>query len=91
MNIGYEKDNFMKLRKLHRMVAIYLSPFFLLLTLSGGVLFFRKDDLYSKEIKQLLVSIHTWEIVAPYVGLFLGGGLLFLTVSGIILYFNPRA
>jgi uncharacterized iron-regulated membrane protein len=81
----------MKLRKLHRLVAIALAPFLLLLASTGCLLFFRKAGIYSKEIKELLVAVHTWEIVLPYVGLFLGLGLFFLVISGIILFFKPRA
>jgi uncharacterized iron-regulated membrane protein len=81
----------MKLRKLHRIVAIILAPFLLLLALTGSSLFFRKSGLYEKEIKEFLVSLHTWEIIAPYVGLFLGAGLLFLVVSGTILFFKKGA
>lgn len=81
----------MKLRKLHRMVAIVMAPFLLLLALTGSSLFFRKAGLYEKEIKEFLVSLHTWEIVAPYVGLFVGLGLFFLVISGTILFFNKRA
>lgn len=81
----------MKLRKLHRFVAIAFSPFLLLLAITGCLLFFRKTGIYSKEIKKLIVEIHTWEIVLPYIGLALSLALMFLTVSGIILYFNRRA
>lgn len=81
----------MKLRKLHRLVAITFSPFLLLLALTGCLLFFRKAGLYDKEIKEWLVNIHTWEIALPYIGLILGTGFLFITISGIILFFKPRA
>lgn len=81
----------MRLRKLHRIVAIILAPFILLLALTGSSLFFRKSGVYEKEIKEFLISLHTWEIIAPYVGLFLGLGLLFLVISGTILFFNKRA
>ncbi|HEY9034930.1 MAG TPA: hypothetical protein VIN71_13395 [Pseudomonadales bacterium] len=81
----------MKIRTLHRYVAIVMAPFLLLLSLTGGLLFFRKTDWYGKELKELLVGIHTWEIVAPYVGLLVGAGLLFLVISGVILFFNRRA
>jgi uncharacterized iron-regulated membrane protein len=81
----------MKLRKIHRLVAITLSPFLLLLAVTGCLLFFRKAGIYSKEIKELFVSIHTWEIVLPYIGLVFGIGLLFIVISGIILFFKPRA
>lgn len=81
----------MKLRTLHRYVAIVMSPFLLLLALTGCLLFFRKTGWYQEEVKDLLVGLHTWEIVAPYIGLFVGAGLLFLTISGLILFFNRRA
>ena len=81
----------MKLRKLHRITAITLSPFLLFLVLTGAPLFFRKTGWYEKEVKELLVSLHTWEIVAPYIGVVLGAGLLFLIVSGVILFFKPNA
>jgi len=45
-------------------------------------LLFRKTELYSKDIKSFLVSIHTWEIIAPFIGAFLGLGLLFLSTTG---------
>lgn len=81
----------MKLRKLHRIVAITFSPLLLLLAITGCLLFFRKAGIYNKEIKEFLVSLHTWEIIAPYIGLALGLGLLFIIISGIILFFNPKA
>ncbi len=81
----------MKLRKLHRIVAITLSPLLLLLASTGCLLFFRKAGIYSKEIKELFVGLHTWEIIMPYIGLIVGFGVLFLVISGIVLYFNPRA
>lgn len=81
----------MKVRKFHRFCAITFSPLFLLSALSGGFLLFRKAKLYDKDLKELVVSLHTWEIVAPYVGLVLALGLLIVTISGIILFFNKRA
>lgn len=81
----------MKLRKLHRIVAITLSPLLLLLSITGCLLLFRKTALYEKETKEFLVSLHTWELIAPYIGLFLGLGVLFLTISGIILFFKKNA
>lgn len=81
----------MKLRKLHRIVALTMSPFLLLLAVTGCLLFFRKTGIYSKEIKELFISLHTWEIIAPYIGLIFGLGLLFLVISGIILFFKPKA
>ena len=81
----------MKVRKFHRMCAITFSPLFLFAALSGSFLLFRKAGLYSKEVKETAVALHTWEIVAPYVGLILALGLLAVTISGIVLFFNKRA
>lgn len=81
----------MKIRKFHRMCAITFSPLFLFSALSGSFLLFRKAGLYSKEVKETAVVLHTWELAAPYVGLILALGLLAVTISGIVLFFNKRA
>ena len=81
----------MKIRKLHRISAITFAPFFILFALSGSVLLFRKAGVYSKDIKSLFVSIHTWEAVAPYIGIIGGLGLLTVTVTGIIIFFKRNA
>jgi hypothetical protein len=80
-----------KIRKLHRVAAIAFSPILFVLAISGCLLFFRKAGIYEKEIKELLVGIHTWEIAMPYIGLVFGLGFLFILVSGVILFFNPKA
>lgn len=80
----------MTIRKLHIKVGVILAPFFILLSLSGMTLLFRKTELYSKDVKSFLVSIHTWEIIAPFVGAFLGLGLLFLSISGLYMYFKMK-
>ncbi|MDU9048955.1 MAG: hypothetical protein Q3M30_08885 [Candidatus Electrothrix sp. Rat3] len=81
----------MKIRKLHRITAITFAPLFILLGVSGCALLFRKAGVYSKDIKEFLVSIHTWEIIAPYVGCIAGLGLLAVAVTGIILFFKKNA
>lgn len=81
----------MKIRQFHRKCALIVAPFFLLLSGSGCILLFRKAGVYSKETKELLVSLHTWEIIAPYIGALLGLGLLIMTVTGLILYFKKNA
>jgi len=80
----------MKIRKLHRITAITFAPFFILFALSGIALLFRKADVYSKDIKSLLVSIHTWEAIAPYIGIIGGLGLLTVVITGIIIFFNRK-
>jgi len=81
----------MKIRKFHRTCAIIFSPLFLFSAISGGILLFRKAQLYNKETKELIVNLHTWEAIAPYVGLTLACGLLAVTITGIILFFNKKA
>ena len=86
-----KKGDYMKIRKLHRIAAITFAPFFILLSASGCALLFRKSGLYSKEIKSFLVSLHTWEIIAPYIGMIGGLGLLTVVISGGIIFFNRNA
>ncbi|MCW5202649.1 MAG: hypothetical protein QTN59_08160 [Candidatus Electrothrix communis] len=81
----------MKIRKLHRITAITFAPLFILLAASGCALLFRKAGVYSKDIKSIIESVHTWEMIAPYVGIIGGLGLLIVTVTGIIIFFNKRA
>ena len=81
----------MKIRKLHRITAIAFAPLFILLSASGCALLFRKSGAYSKEIKSFLVSVHTWEIIAPYIGIIGGLGLLTVVVTGIIIFFKRNA
>ena len=81
----------MKVRKFHRICAITFSPLFLFSAFSGGVLLFRKAGLYNRELKETVVSFHTWEALAPYLGLIVALGLTAVALSGIILFFNKRA
>jgi uncharacterized iron-regulated membrane protein len=78
------------LRQLHRKIGVILAPFFIILSLSGISLIFRKTDIYSKDIKEIIESIHTMEIILPFIGAILGFGLLFMSISGLILYFKRR-
>ena len=80
----------MKLRQLHIKVGVILAPFFILIALSGIALLFRKTELYSKDVKSFLVSLHTSEIILPFIGGIFGLGLLFMSVSGLYLYFQMK-
>ena len=81
----------MKIRKLHRISAIIFAPFFLLFALSGSALLFRKAGLYPKETKEFLVSVHTWEALAPYIGIIGALGLLTVLITGVIIFFKRNA
>ncbi len=80
----------MNLRKFHRNIAIIFAPFLFLTSFTGIILLFRKDDLYSKETKNLLIGLHNWEYGAKYIGAILGIGLIVITVSGTLLFFKTR-
>ncbi len=74
------------LRKLHRIVAIVFTPFLLITPITGIILLFRKTDLYGKETKEFLLSLHNWEIASNYVGIILGLGLIFIVATGLIMF-----
>jgi uncharacterized iron-regulated membrane protein len=78
------------LRKLHKRVALTFSPFFLITSITGILLLFRKDNLFSKETKELLLGIHNWELGAKYIGLVLGLALIFVTCTGLMIHFKKR-
>ena len=81
----------MKIRKIHRLCAITFSPFLLLLVFTGSLLLFRKAGIYSKDIQVFILSVHTWEIIAPYLGLILGLGLTVIIFTGMIIFFKRSA
>ena len=78
------------IRKFHRKLGLVLSPFLILTSLTGIALLFRKDNLYSKEVKSILIGLHNWEIGMKYIGSVLAIGLLLLTTSGLLLYFKKE-
>ena len=73
----------MQLRKLHRTVGFVFAPFFLLTASTGIILLWRKGDLYGPEVKNTLLGLHNWEGLAPYIGVVLASGLLFMTCTGL--------
>ncbi|MCP4364306.1 MAG: hypothetical protein GY800_03285 [Planctomycetes bacterium] len=73
-------------KKLHRIVAIVFTPFLLITPITGIILLFRKTDLYGKETKEFLLSLHNWEIAANYVGIILALGLIFIVATGLIIF-----
>ena len=73
----------MQIRKLHRIVGAVFAPFFVLTTTTGIILLWRKTTLYGPEVKGALLDLHNWEGLAPYVGVILAGGLLFMACTGL--------
>lgn len=80
----------MNLRVFHRRLAIVLSPFLILTSLTGILLLFRKDNLYGKEFKNLLIGLHNWEIVGKYLGIILALGLMAICISGLAIFFKSK-
>ncbi|MGB0453304.1 MAG: hypothetical protein ACPGJV_06285 [Bacteriovoracaceae bacterium] len=80
----------MNIRVFHRRLAIILSPFLILTSITGILLLFRKDDLYGKEVKSLLIGLHNWEIAAKYIGATLGIGLILICATGLIIFMKSK-
>jgi uncharacterized iron-regulated membrane protein len=78
------------LLSIHKKVGIVFAPFFILTASTAIPLFFRKDDLYSKDVKGILLGIHNWEMLGKYIGLILAFALIFMSLSGLILAFKKR-
>ncbi len=77
-------------KHLHKWLGLVLAPFFLLSVVTGSMLLWRKADLYTKETKGVLVELHTWELIAPYIGIFLAAGLLLMTLTGLSLFTQSK-
>ena len=75
----------MNIRKIHRYVGMALAPFFLLTAFTGIALLWRKDGVYSGDVKGVLLGLHNWEIAAKYVGVILATGLICMVVTGLIM------
>lgn len=80
----------MNIRVVHRRLAIIFSPFLLLTSVTGILLLFRKDGLYSKEVKSLLLGLHNWEIATKYVGAILGLALIIICIAGLMLFAKTK-
>ena len=80
----------MGIRKIHRLIGLVFAPFFLITSLTGIVLLWRKAGVYEKETKNFLLGIHNWEMASSYIGAILACSLLFMTISGLIIFLKTR-
>ena len=78
----------MTILRLHRIAGAVFAPFLIFAALTAIPLFWRKDGLYSESAKEVLVSLHTWEIGAQYIGIVLALALLTMSISGMVLFLN---
>lgn len=76
--------------RLHRIVGLIFAPLLVFAGITAIPLFWRKDGLYSESVKEFLVSLHTWEIGAKYIGIVLALALLTISISGLALFFKRR-
>ena len=72
----------MKIRKLHRVIGLVFSPFFLITAITGAALLWRKAEVYGQDTKGFLIGLHNWEIGAKYIGIILVAGLIGMTLTG---------
>ena len=77
-------------RRLHGTLGRIFAPFFILVGITAIPLFWRNDDVYSSSTKRFLVSLHTWEIAAKYVGVIMALSLISLSVSGLIMAYGKK-
>ncbi|MBF0430790.1 MAG: hypothetical protein HQK83_05895 [Fibrobacteria bacterium] len=77
-------------RKYHKFIGSVFAVFFLFAATISIPLFWRNSGVYGKEIKDLLVGLHTWEIGARYIGVILSTALIFMSVSGLIMVCKKR-
>ncbi len=80
----------MGIRKIHRLMGLIFAPFFLITSLTGIILLWRKAGIYEKGTKNFLLGMHNWEIASSYIGVILACSLLFMTISGLIMFFKTR-
>ncbi len=80
----------MLIRLWHRRIGLLFSPFFILTGVTGFFLLFRKTGCYEKDTKEFLLGLHNWEIIAPYVGMLLAAGFLFMACSGLLMAWRMR-
>ncbi|MGR3176621.1 MAG: hypothetical protein ACUZ8E_01025 [Candidatus Anammoxibacter sp.] len=76
----------MQLRKVHRIIGIIYAPFFLITAITGIILLWRKAGFYEKGTKGVLLGIHNWERVSSYIGVILATGLIWMSITGIIIF-----
>jgi hypothetical protein len=62
------------------------APFFLITALTGMVLLWRKAEVYGPDTKDLLLGLHNWEIAAHYIGVILATSLIFMVLTGLLIF-----
>jgi len=80
------------LRALHRAIGITCAPLLILTALCGGLLLLRKTGLYERKggFRELIQSLHCYELLLPYVGLLACTLMVLVAVTGVVLFLRTR-
>ena len=78
------------LRKIHRILGVVFAPFLLITAVTGGILLWRRADIYDYQTTAALLKWHNWEglhaIGIHYLGVVLAAGLVGVVLSGAALW-----
>lgn len=70
------------MRKLHRILGLCFAPFFLITAVTGGLLLWRKANLYNVQTTRSLINWHNWEGLYAYIGVALAAALTLMVLTG---------
>lgn len=81
-----------KLRGLHRVAGLVCAPLLVVTSICGGLLLLRKTGLYERKgaFRETIQSLHSYELLLPYVGLIACGLMLTVTITGLLLVRRGR-
>jgi uncharacterized iron-regulated membrane protein len=81
-----------KLRALHRIVGLVCAPLLITTSVCGALLLLRKTGLYERKgaFREVIQSLHSYELILPYVGLIACGLMLIVTITGLLLVLGAR-
>lgn len=77
-----------QIRTVHKFCAVIMAPFLLLTVFTATALILEHLKVISllEQQESLIFKVHTWGIIAPYFGLFMGTGLLIIIITGLTLF-----
>jgi uncharacterized iron-regulated membrane protein len=84
----------MRIRQLHRWLAIVVGPLLLFTAVTASVLILIKlldpnAKVVGFEARRLLTELHNYTVVAEFAGLVLAAGVIVLAGTGLVLWFQP--
>ena len=85
----YHKKFIKLLRKIHSWVGFIFSIFFVITSITGIILVFRKE--IPKSLKDFVFTLHTYEFgILKYWAIVIGISLLILSISGTIIFIDSK-